>query len=154
MKKGFTLIELLVSLSILGLILGAEVYMCHFTLKNNSLKIERNREKFYITEALIYIDYKINEGYKSVSVVDNEIRLIKADTDKVDKIEFINTSSMAGNLVVFYYPDLKSKKGTRNYIVKNIAEFNAEVKENVVFVSIKGLSGEKYERCFSLKNLK
>lgn len=152
MKKGFTLIELLVSVSILSLILGAEVYMCHFTLKNNSLKIDRNREKFYVTEALAYIDYKINEGYNSVSVINNEISLTKANTDEVDKIGFLNTSSTGGNLVIFYYNTYGHK--TRNYIVKNIAEFNAEMKGKVIFIYIKGLSGEKYERCFSLKNLK
>ncbi|OFI07579.1 hypothetical protein CLOACE_01830 [Clostridium acetireducens DSM 10703] len=143
MKKGITIIELLITIGISSMLLIMIMLIFSKTINNYSINMNYRKENFYINEAFIFIESKI-EFYQDVEIVNNKIKLIKKDNETSDWIRMTKN----GNIIISY--DRCSSINSNN-IVKNIEEFKVSKKENIMYISIKSKKGILYERCFGIK---
>lgn len=144
-NNGFTLIEVIISAS-LAAIISATGITC--TTKYLSLYKQENaqsREDFYVDEAMNFIEYKIKQG-KSVQVINNKI-LIELNNGNFDDIKLKGIGS--ANLVIWYD---SGGTGNSNNILKNISVFKCEAQGDLIYITIKTLKGNNYNRCISVIN--
>lgn len=144
MKKGVTLMELVVSIGAAAVLFSMLVIEL---LNYNSVRVsgvKSSRDYFYCMEALMFIEHEIDTA-KSAAVNNNVIELYYLD-ETVKKIIRLN---FEGKVVIVHIENDKIK--TSNNIVTGIGEFEAVMKGNTVYLTVKRKDGERYEKCVGIK---
>lgn len=143
MKKGYTLIELLGAAAIAGTLI---VLITTMFLKYNDIyksNIKENRNYFYCTEALMFIENEVGDC-KSTAISSNKIVMNYNDETVKKRIQLNND----GSLVIVYVENNLTE--AVNNILNNVQDFEVIQKGNTIYVSIQINNGEKYERCFGI----
>lgn len=145
-KKGFTLIELLISLALIGTI--SLIGMKSLALNNKiyCLEVNKDLEEFYINEAFIFIEYKINKSTSIERTSKYGRSIIKLTSDRQSFIELYGST-----LIIAYDTEYPMNY---NNIMYSIKGFNVEEKDNVIYIKIIDKYGDEYERCFGKKGIK
>jgi prepilin-type N-terminal cleavage/methylation domain-containing protein len=146
MKKGLTLIELIIALGAAAVLASA---LTSTALTYNSAYIrnsKENREYFYSTEALMFIQHE-TENAQSVSVNSDIIELKYYDEDIKKYIKLNND----GNVVIIHMENNVRKAS--NNVITNISDFKVSQKSNTIYVSITRRNGEKFEKCIGIKTI-
>lgn len=143
MKKGYTLIELLGAVAVAStlIVLATTMFLKYDSIYKSNIK--ENRDYFYSTEALMFIQHEI-ESCKSVSIGSNEI-VINYNDETIKKNVRLNND---GSLVIVHIENNSTE--AVNNILNNVQNFQVTQRGNTIYVSIKINNGEKYERCFGI----
>lgn len=148
-KKGVTLIELLAVMSIIIILLTAELSVFSWLIKdrrNNSAAVRNN---FYSKEALMYIEEQLNKAQK-VRIVNNQIEITRivyesgTNATYTDNIYFYN-----GNLIIRYYRN--GVYNGQNNILTKINKFSFQLINCVLYISIESKDDQEIERCFAVR---
>lgn len=140
MKKGFTLIELIISLSLMLIVASAELTTMEKYMNIYKKTYSLNKEFIYVNEALFFIENEIDES-QYVRIEDNRIILGRKNISREDCIELNNNK----NIVIRY-----GNSNNNNNVVKGVKDFFIEKYGNVIYITIVGEKGKRYERCFGI----
>lgn len=145
MKKGFTIIELLVSMVLICLMTFSIITMALKFDGKYKKEVLSSREDFYIREALLYIEEQIENDTQYVVAQNDTIELVRTDGIHTD---FISKSN--ANKLVIIYKQYNSYLST-NDIMKGVSDFQVNVNNKIIIITIKGENGEVFERCLGIR---
>ena len=144
-NNGFTLIEVIVSASLAAIISVVGITCTTKYLSIYKQENTQSRESFYVDEAINFIEYEIKQG-RSVQVNNNKIT-IELSSGVFDDIKL---SGVGGASVVIWYDS--GGMGNSNNILKDVTDFKCEQNGDLIYLSIKTLKGNNYERCINTIN--
>ncbi|WP_343762322.1 prepilin-type N-terminal cleavage/methylation domain-containing protein [Clostridium oceanicum] len=138
-RKGFCVLELLVALSILGILSVFVLKTTLVNMKNYKLSRKNSTQYLYIDEAFNFINSEFSKA-KKCTVDKNTIKIERIDNKGSNFIR----KDTDGDIIISY-----GNKYSRNNnnIVKNVKDFTALEKGEVVYISIMDRYGKIYKRC-------
>lgn len=142
-KRGFTLIELLISLALIGIISLIGIKNLALNNKIYYMEVNKDLEEFYINEAFVFIEYKINKSISVEKTSKYGRNMIKLTSDRKSFIELYGST-----LIIAYDTEYPTNY---NNIMYSIKGFNVEEIDNVIYIKIVDKYGKEYERCFGKK---
>ena len=149
-KKGITLIELLAAMSIIIMLLAAELSVFSWLIKNRKENSVAIRNNFYCKEAFMYMEEQLGKAQK-VRIINNQIELIRIVNENGVNITYSESIYFYNeNLIIRYYRN-GEYKGQNNILTK-INKFSFKLISRVLYISI-GKNGQELERCFVVRVL-
>lgn len=147
MGKGLTLLELIVALAIGSIIVLIQVSFLSNSIMRYNRSILKDRQEVSSMEALRFIESEIQDLKNNTIIVkENQLILKKYGGDK-NTIKILKKSNGQWKIVIEYYKVLSMKITTDTILEGNIS-FNAINDNNLIYITIYTLNGDKYERCF------
>lgn len=152
-KRGFTLIELVLTLAILSILslIGIQLLSRNVWKYKNTITLVR--EESYAREALRFIEGEFYDVNNKLIKVEVDKLIIEKNNGDRNTIKSIKKSNGSFKVVNSYYK-LKGNTTTTDTVVEDIKNFLVKNNENLVYVSIYTMHGEKFERCFGTRNIK
>lgn len=143
-KKGFTLLELLLALGMSSILISYVIHqlVTYKILYNKSIQI--NRQEVYASEALMFIEYQIQNSV-SAHITENDIGLKYSD----ETIEKHIRMSASNNIVITHLE--KGNVKAVNNILTNVKKFIVNQKGAVIYISIETKDSKVFERCLEIK---
>jgi len=144
-KRGLTLIELIIALSLVGIVSLIGIKNLALNNKMYFMEVNRDLEEFYINEAFIFIEYKIDKSTSVERTYKYGRSMLKLASNKKSFIELYGSK-----LIIAY--DMEYPMNYNN-IMHNVKGFEVEEKGNVLYIKIIDRYGREYERCFGKKGM-
>lgn len=139
-NKGTTIIEVIASLGISVLITMMLVNIYVTSMKNYNDSQKYNRETIDMYEGLMYIDYYVNYNGEEYYIEDS--KLYVEGKDGIEK----NYIFLKDNEIRVAYKNNSGNGYTSQPLLYGVSEFNLAENENVIFIEIVTISGNKVKK--------
>lgn len=149
-KKGISLIEIVITMGLIGILLAAQVAILSKIYLQYNKHLNYSIENMYVNEAFRILENEIYKEWRDIDV-SNDCITIKLNNGDKSKIHFVKTkkNNSKGNLVITYY--LNNNVKTSNYLTKNIKDFKAYCKGNILYLTIYGDDEREYNKCLAIE---
>lgn len=155
-KKGSTLIEIQIAICMFTIIFSCEILLLFKTVIEYKDCIERNRNEYYINQALEEIQYELsNNLISNINVSENQLKLVLRIKNKESENAIEGEKSkiflLSGNCLEIRYIDINGKEDTEKYLVQNVRDFRVLTKRKTIYIKIEDLKGRIFEKCIGIK---
>ncbi|WP_286172867.1 prepilin-type cleavage/methylation domain-containing protein [Caproiciproducens sp. MSJ-32] len=147
-KKAYTLIELVIAIALELIVLGVSFQIILTAYKSYKIYNEKSIINDSFDDAQLNIDRLLkNEMIENIEIIDNEIIIYYKEKHSESSVykKLIRLDSLNNKIIIETFNN-NLRIGV-NVVLRNVSEFTIINKENIYYLIITNLNGEKRIQC-------